>query len=247
LPRPGRVAVASNVGRPSPKGARQVRSSSFNRYVFSVRRTRLATSLVLVLAFSLAAAPSYGDTISGVAVNSLVRAYEHFGMGPNEKAPFRLEPYVVVIEQWGTDFRITADQHSTGAHHQAVIDGETGQLVSPTQFQAFHGMILLPGVIAGEIIAAYQHVLTEHPFPQTVARLKSGSYNLTYGNAYMGGAALIFARAQAPPTMTDVRYEATPSPDPKLHCLAGACDGQFAFYIVRLRQGQVTFEAQGIL
>lgn len=197
--------------------------------------------------FTVAADSTYGDTISGVAVNALAEAYEPFNLGEDAVAPFRLESHVVVIEQWGTEFRITTDEHSTGSHHEVVIDGMTDLPVSPANDQPFRGMILLPGVIAGEIIAAHRFLLKNPTVPQASTMLKSGAYNLSYSPAYKGGASLIFFAAKAPPTMADVKYAATPSPKPGWRCLAGACGGQFAYYIVRLQNGRVTFEPRAIL
>jgi len=210
-------------------------------------RVWLAVCCVLTFEFTVAAGPNYGDTISGVAVNALAKAYESFDLGEDAVAPFRLESDVVVIEQWGTDFRVTTDEHSTGSHHEVVIDGMTAEPVSPAKDQPFRGMILLPGVIAGEIIATHRFLLKNPTVPQSSTMLESGAYNLSYSPAYKGGASLIFFAAKAPPTMADVKSAATPSPKPGLKCLAGACEGQFAYYIVRLRNGRVTFEPRAIL
>ena len=80
---------------------------------FTPKRALLASCFAMTAIFTLGAQPDYGDTIAGPSVNALIEAYESFGMGPDEKAPFLLEPYVVVIEQYGTSIRLTFDEHST--------------------------------------------------------------------------------------------------------------------------------------
>jgi hypothetical protein len=213
---------------------------------FTPKRALLASCFAMTAIFTLGAQPDYGDTIAGPSVNALIEAYESFGMGPDEKAPFLLEPYVVVIEQYGTSIRLTFDEHSTATLREVIIDAKSNLIVQPKDDQSYEGMILLPGVVAGEMIAAYRYILATASSPEIVARLKSAAYNVAYAPARLG-TSLVFFPAKTLLLLTNPRFEATPTPRPGWTCLAGACDGQFANYIVRLRDGQVTFERRAVL
>ncbi len=215
-------------------------------------RFRTATCGIIMLLLagrSLAAQPSDPDSVSGLTLNALVWAYDYFNLGSDEQAPFRLEPYVVVVKQWGSSFEIAIGRHSNNDNHMVYIDAVT-HTVRPLSRDKpfdgpFKGTVLLPGVIAGEMIAAYRYTLTSTKNSQTITLLRDGSYNVSYDPGPIA-VLLVFLAAQAP-TEVNLKSEPTPTPRPGWTCIAGACDGQFAYYSVRLKDGRVVIQPKAIL
>jgi hypothetical protein len=130
-----------------------------------------AAALTLLVAFGLGISPAAADrralsspALSGLATNALVRAYNASGFGADNAAPLRLQSIVVTIYTARSDFWVMFSGTSTMEIHNIFIEGRTGSVLwkagdpggeaysHPAITEAF----MLPGVVAGEIIAAYQ-------------------------------------------------------------------------------------------
>lgn len=126
--------------------------------------------LAVLLAFSSSALRTTAGelaqahpVLSGFATNALVRAYHASGLDTNISAPLRLRSYVVTIYTSGDDWIMFNDTASMEVHNILVAArtasvvwraGDPGGEVysNPTTTEA----LMLPGVVAVEIILAYR-------------------------------------------------------------------------------------------
>jgi hypothetical protein len=207
----------------------------------------IGLALALAMLVPLAAEPAGPDDgMSGLAVNALVKAYEYVRLGPDEDAPFRLDSYVVVITQYGSGFSIGFGRHDAGDLRSVFIDGRSNTIATPKLDWPYQGTTLLPGVIAGEIVAAYRHALSDTGLsPETKARLANAAYDLEYGPRPTT-LSLLFVAANPPFPTVLLRNEPTATPSPGWTCLAGACRGQLAYYLVTIRGDHLNIESRGI-
>lgn len=100
--------------------------------------------------------------LSGLATNALVRAYEATGLGTDISAPLRLRSYVVMIYTSGDNFWVIMNDTASVEVHNTLVQARTGAILwksgdpggdlNPSFSEAF----MLPGIIAGEIIAAHR-------------------------------------------------------------------------------------------
>jgi hypothetical protein len=211
-----------------------------------VKRVAFCIGLTTAMLLPLVARPADSDSgMSGLAVNALVRAYEHLGLGSDADAPTLLEPYVVVIRQYGGLFSIALGRHSTGENHVTVMDALGNVVASPKPDLPYEGTLLLPGVIAGEIIAVYRYALNDSVL-STKERLQRGAYNLEY-DPYASSAWLLFVAANPPFPSVLLANEPAATPSPGMTCLAGACHGELAYYRVFFKNGKLVIEHRGIL
>jgi hypothetical protein len=215
---------------------------------FETKRLVAGLGLTLAMLLPLVAKPADPDSgMSGLAVNALVRAYEGFALGPDAEAPILLEPFTVVIKQYGGLFSIALGRHSTGASYIVVMDGHSNVVASPKADSPYEGTILLPGVIAGEIIAAYHYALEDTGLPvSSKERLKRGHYDLEY-DPYSTSVWLLFVAANPLFRSVLLANEPTATPSPGWTCLAGACHGELAYYRVYFKNGQIVIEHRAIL
>jgi hypothetical protein len=169
--------------------------------------------------------------MSGFAVNALVRAYEASGLDGNTPAPFTLQPYVVQFHFGGNVFEVAFLGQTTRSYRAAWVDCKTGAVATTPADAVKKGFdkgppdtegFVLPGIVAGEIIAVYRYALSEGYVSK---QLKSGAFNLSV-EAHAGGIGVGFLVRDRPQEIVSIKPAPTPTPTPGgLRCLSGACNG----------------------
>ena len=151
-----------------------------------------------------------------------------------------------------SSFEIAIGRHSNNDNHMVYIDEATFLLpdlcreTNRLNTGWFKSRSLWSGVIAGDIILpvplhAHEHEeLANDNFCQGC-----GFYQKLYDPGSIA-VLLVFLAAQAP-TEVNLKSEPTPTPRPGWTRIAGACDGQFAYYSVRLKDGRVVIQPKAIL
>jgi hypothetical protein len=179
-------------------------------------------------------------TISGLATNALARAYEVSGLNGTTPPPLRLQPYYVAIQADGEYFKIFFLAQTEARAIPFVIAARTGAVIWKEGQPANRAVpippnmplgYVLPGIIAGEIIEAYQHAILDRFKP-----LSTGGYNTRYfplgGGVDVGFEALVGA-----PQSVSMEPGPTPTPNP------AGCFGRCAhgpMYALTIRNGVVT-------
>ena len=194
-----------------------------------MRISLLCVLLILTLSIGV---PAYGGErgtaeMSGLATNALAKAFQVSGLAGGESPALRLRPYVVTIRSDGDSFDIfflaqtqaRAIPVVISAHSGAVIWKEGDPSDASTRPTSTGGYVL-PGVVAGEIIAAHKQAILEGYKP-----IQNGAYNLWY-IPFGGGLDVGFSRLNAVPTSASTgpqSPEATPEPGAK--CFSGCLTG----------------------
>ena len=104
-----------------------------------------------------AASQQYSPTsLSGFAVNALVRAYQASGLGDDAAAPLRLQPYIVTIRLNGDRFEIFFLAQTRAVAIPITIVARTGEVIwkegdppNAVTMPTIPGGFVLPGIIAG--------------------------------------------------------------------------------------------------
>lgn len=182
----------------------------------------------------------YGPTLSGLATNGLVRAYESSGLDDATPAPFKLERYVVTIGTYGNYFMVLFSANTTAESHEVLIDGRTGSVARlqrdpetklypvPADTEEY----LLPGVVAGGIVIAYREAVGEGYAP-----LKTGAYATDFG-AGAGVVNVGFERTLEPSVVSVIP---APTPTPGImRCLSGCASGPG--YRITVRNGHIVIK-----
>jgi hypothetical protein len=181
-----------------------------------------------------------GPTLSGLATNALVRAYEGSGLDGQTPAPFRLEDYVVAVHTAGDYFQITFSASTSRDFHDFVLDTRTQSIIwtqgdpisklsaMPAETEGY----VLPGIVAGEIIVAYHEAVRENYKP-----LQTAAYAVNF-EPFAGGLDIGFEKTQEPKTVSVVPAP-TPSPG-VLRCLSGCATGPG--YHILVRDGRLTIQ-----
>lgn len=182
--------------------------------------------------------------LSGLATTALVRAYEASGIGSDDKAPLRLGSFVVTIYKVQNNFLIGFTGTTTMEVHNIVVDGHTGSVLwragDPSGEAYGHAAIseafMLPGVVAGEIIAAHQAAsnLGYKPF-------QTGAY-YTIFQPWPGATFIAFDQTQEP---TSVSTSPGPTPTPDASCHSGCTPAPGYLvpgYTVMVTNGRVTIQ-----
>ena len=183
----------------------------------------IGTLAVLVAFSSSALRTTAGElaqahpVLSGFATNALVRAYHASGLDTNISAPLRLRSYVVTIYTSGDDFWIMFNDTASMEVHNILVAARTASVVwragdpggevysNPTTTEA----LMLPGVVAGEIILAYREGSRCHYKP-----FQTGAY-YTVLTPWPGGTYIAFWQTQEP---TSVSINPAPTPTPEARC-----------------------------
>ena len=206
-------------------------------------------ALTLLLAFGLVILPAGADqhalsspALSGLATNALVRAYKASGFGPDNAAPLRLQSLVVTIYTSRDNFWVMFSGTTTMEIHNVFIEGRTGSVLwragDPGGEAYSHPVIteafILPGVVAGEIIAAYQ-AATKFGYKP----FQTGGY-YTIFQPWPGGTFIAFDQTQEP---ASVSTNPGPTPTPTAPCRSG-CVAPVGYavpgYFVTVWNGHVT-------
>lgn len=174
-----------------------------------------------------------GPGLSGAAATALVRAFEVADLPGNIAPPFRLQPYVVMIYASAGYFLVDFLSETTAAHKMVVVSATTGKVISQSGGWADYSKeeILLPGLVAGEIISAYELARR-----YGVEQLESGKFAV-YFEPSAGGLSISFPRIEGP--RTALAFPG-PKPTPEPHCM-GIC-GTGPVYQVNVKDGHVLVE-----
>jgi|SRR5580700_22960 hypothetical protein len=207
-----------------------------------------------------APAPSqYVDSIglSGPAANALAQAYESAGIGSDQDAPLNLLSYLVTVSQWNRSdassnlatFQIMFGKETTREFHSIFVDPKAGVIKSSQHPDYFmKGGVTLPGIIAGDIIAARHYALLDKRLPKTsIAQLRGGAYNIYVDPSWSTSMMSFFALPVVPQNVSILPAPSpTPSSSPGHFCL-GACFDLFARYVISTLDGRVTIKTETIL
>lgn len=133
------------------------------RFIQSIVAAVVAGSSVVA---SASADQQPANALSGSAVNALVKAYSASGLGGKTPAPLALRPYIVTIRLNEDRFEVLFLSETDPAAIPVVVSARTGEVVPLNGPGAgmppnLPGDVVLPGIIAGEIIAAYRQALTD--------------------------------------------------------------------------------------
>jgi len=169
-----------------------------------------------------------GQAMSGPATNALVRAYEISGLDGSAPAPFSLQPYVVSIQAGDSYFVVSFASQTSRQRRDVVVRGEAATVLATEQLTKQLDQlpptteeVLLPGIVAGEIIAVYRRAVSDGSISRVAT---SGAYDLGF-RAFAGGAGVGFTARDAPQGSTSLKPEPTPTPKPgSLRCLS-PCSG----------------------
>lgn len=124
----------------------------------------------------------FSEELSEFAANALVHAYEASGIDDKSPIPFRLEPYVVTIGRTAGDhYEMQFFGGMTDAHRDIYVQGKTGAAArSPLTDLVSVDELVLPGISASAIIAAYKKALADPEISPSQAALlcAGGRHNL---------------------------------------------------------------------
>lgn len=172
------------------------------------------------------------ESLSGFATNALVQAYDASGIENKSPVPFRLEPYVVTIGRTsGGHYEVQFWGGMTDEHRDLYVQAKTGAVVPWSQLTDLTSVdeLVLPGISAGAIIAAYQNALSDPEIsPGQKRLLKEGAYNLNYAPA-SGTTYVAFIWLAGPPD--SVSLAPAPTPVPGTACSPGGCNDRFAYFV----------------
>ena len=126
------------------------------------------------------------------------------------------------------------------------MDAKTGSIVPENQNLYFVESTYLPGIVAGEIIAAYDYARSDRRLAATASlRLRSGLYNLYFEPGW-SASGVAFYRLDNAPDKLPLLAAPTPSPRPGSLCL-GACGGIFADYIITVLGGKFSIKLHPVV
>ncbi len=198
---------------------------------------KTASFAAVIISLVLGSIPAGADKqeftpagMSGYATNALVRAYSALRFDEANAPPFNLQAYVVQLYVGGDIFQVSFLGQTVRSSKTAWVNCRTGAVATtsataiklvdngPSDSEGF----IVPGIIAGEIIAVYRYAASEGSISK---QLDSGAFNLSFG-ARAGGAGVGFLVREQPQASVSIRPEPTPSPTPGgMRCIAGACGG----------------------
>jgi hypothetical protein len=209
---------------------------------------------IFFAALAVAAAPLVSRTaetpevqMSGYAVASLVSTYRALHISTEADAPFALRDYIVVINKYGPCIGVKYGKPGSSEFRTVYTDGLTAKIVPYMPTGDYGGVILLPGIIAGEIIAVYSHALTGEGLASGgLSQIRNGAYNLLVDPGF-GASGIVFIGLQSRPGIVSLGVSPTPTPRPGWTCIAGACEHQIATFRIKVTGGKVIIEHIGIL
>lgn len=186
---------------------------------------KIAAAGVVSVIIAGAAMPAFANDwkyvgMSGLATNALVRAYEASRLDNGESPPLRLEKYVVTIRSNGSSFIVFFLAQTEAVAMPVVVSARTGAIiwkegehmaVTMPDLNLTAGY-LLPGIIAGEIIAAYRQAASDQFKP-----LSTGAYNIWY-DPRAGASVVGFTKLDGPPSVVSTEPAATPTPNAHQSC-----------------------------
>jgi len=193
----------------------------------------LALTIAACCSCAVAAYEEAGLQMSGSATSALAMAFEASGLDTKRPAPFALQPYVVTIAKAGGAFDVWFEGQTESEHKEVFISPQTGRVMEVADLKSTKGAtdeaVLLPGIVAGEIIEGYRRAKKDGFKP-----IQTKAYNLRYWpNA--GGIYIAFVPLQGvPPLYTTLP---APTPSPQLGCQYN-CDHR-VFYFVNVDNGRV--------
>jgi hypothetical protein len=201
----------------------------------------------LAMPFFLATTPSQYSSwrISGSAANALVSAYAASGLDGKTPAPFALQSYVVSIRQRGAYFEVIFQASTTRDEHDVFVNGATSAVTQSIPDAPDEGLVLLPGIVAGSLIAGYREAINDRLSDYLLQHLRSGAYNLGF-EPYAGGTTIAFVPLSGVPAQLSTEPAPTPTPNPEMRCLAGNCDRRLVYYVT-VREGRVQVQYRAIL
>jgi hypothetical protein len=138
----------------------------------TLNRMRLAIcfSMALIVLYPVTTSADtvyQGPGISGGAIRALVRAFDVAGLPGTMAPPFRLRPYVVMIHAGVGFFLVDFLSEATSAHQGVAVSATTGEVISKPQDWADNSVegIVLPGIVAGEIISVFEQARRDKVVP----------------------------------------------------------------------------------
>lgn len=205
-----------------PKSARRARC-----------RKEIKTSMagLLAILFASTTIPTLAndwrdEAMSGFATNALLRAYEVSGLDGPGPAPLRLQKYIVTIRANVNAFDVFFLAQTEAVAIPVEVSARTGAIIwkkgdapNAATMPTLPGGLILPGIIAGEIIAAYRQAASDQFKP-----LNSGAYNLWY-RPFGGGSDVGFSRLDSAPSTISTQPAATPTPNHNQRCFAVGLTG----------------------
>jgi hypothetical protein len=185
--------------------------------------------------------------MSGLATNALTAAYHKVRMGDDARAPLVLQGYYVSIRTRGDYFEVIFCRETTTKYLGVFIVGRTGEVVSSAPDIPDRGLVLLPGTVAGAIIAAHNRALSKNELGErSIAALTSGAYNLAYAPGG-GGTTVILTLIPQPVGTLTTQPAPTFTPDSTgLKCVEGNCTGAIV-YMVTIRNNTVQVRSHAII
>lgn len=204
----------------------------------SVTTALLATVGLAILAATVGAnSPvpvpvGFSEQLSGSATIALVHAYHASGIDDKSPIPFRLAPYVVTIGRTdGGHYEVQFWSGMTNDHRGLYVQGKAGAVIPWSQLTDLVSVdeLVLPGITAGAIIAAYDKALSDPEIsPSQATLLTEGAYNLNYSPA-SGSTYVAFIWLSAPPAVLSLA--AAPTPPPSVECSRNGCNDRFAYFV----------------
>lgn len=209
----------------------------FGGAVVALRRLllRIAVIAIVIPAAVPASASESVPSLSGLATNALVHAYHAAGLDGALEPPFRLQPFVVSVRKRGTAFEVTFSGETSKEFHFVSVDGPSGKILGTSEvlhMPGDQGLVLLPGIIAGEIIAAYRQALrdTRQARDKNDA-LRAGLYGVVF-DAFPGATSIDFG----PPPGGRPPDVLAPTPTPFGGCMGGCA---WEYYSVKVQGGKM--------
>jgi hypothetical protein len=196
---------------------------------------RLAIIVTLVAPASTLAdtRANQASALSGFAVTALVRAYEASGLDEHTPPPFRLQSYVVTIRPHDEVFDVWFLAPTEAWTYPVVVAARTGSIIwkagqpaNGVTTPTWTGGYTLPGVIAGEIIAAYRQASSDG-----FGSLRTGAYNVWYV-PFGGGTDIGFEPLNGPPSFLSTAPAATPSPKSNEGCFMGVTGPSYVIHVL---------------
>lgn len=181
--------------------------------------------------------------MSAYTVRAIVIAYKALNLGTiacvNEAA-FHLQNYLVILYQMGSSIEVEVGNPDTRDIRRIYVDGKTGAILSKPE-GTYRSVLVLPGFIAGEVVATYTYALSDKLIPtESSALLRQGTFNLSIFPSFTGSIFDFFALDQVPAGVVLGEIPtASSSRSGNFECVAGACYGDFASYRVYAFHGNV--------
>jgi hypothetical protein len=179
------------------------------------------------------------NNLSGFATIALFQAYEASGLAHRGSPAFNLAPYYVTIAVDSGRFQIWFLALTDARTMAFFVEGKTGRLIwksgdksaPPRSINVFPQGYVLPGMIVGEIVTAFQKGEVDH-----LALRGTGAFDTSY-QPLGGGIDVYFEPLSAPPQTPAVTADSASGSRP-LGC-DEVCLKQYV-YAVRTMGGVVT-------